>query len=105
MGLVIRMRASALKRNIRRRSKTNESAPRKRGGFFEPPSDEGGGFCEAKDGGREQYLSPSLAALSSPLVRGGLCPWSNPRGFFFAKSFLSDAKCDILYLRGEENVL
>jgi hypothetical protein len=39
-----------------------------------PPSDEGGGFCEAKDGGREQHLSPSFAALSSPLVSGGLCP-------------------------------
>jgi hypothetical protein len=38
-----------------------------------PPSDEGGGFCEAKDGGREYaFLSPSHGLCrDSPLIRGG----------------------------------
>jgi hypothetical protein len=44
-----------------------------------PPSDEGGGFCKAKDGGREDmkilqklqfFLSLSLVSLDSSLVRG-----------------------------------
>ena len=34
-------------------------------GFVMPPSDEGGGFCEAKDGGRE-YKSPTNLIISLP---------------------------------------
>jgi len=42
-----------------------------------PPSDEGGGFCEAKDGGREQkrskfktFLSLSHLAVTAPSSEG-----------------------------------
>ena len=31
----------------------------------EPPSDEGGGFCEAKDGGREQQKGATKATFLS----------------------------------------
>ena len=38
-----------------------------------PPSDEGGGFCEAKDGGRDNYPSAkNQRFLPAPLTRGAL---------------------------------
>jgi hypothetical protein len=42
-----------------------------------PPSDEGGGFAEGEDGGRETSLPQSkmdddASIFASPLVRGGL---------------------------------
>ena len=45
---------------------------RKLAGLFLPPADEGGGTAKAvAEGEKMGGLSPGLAVLTSPLVRGG----------------------------------
>ena len=47
-----------------------------------PPSDEGGGFCKAKDGGRE-FLFPDSLRFSGETTKNPLCKQMHylPNGF------------------------
>jgi len=55
------------------------------GRAYLPPSDEGGGFCEAKDGGRDMCQRTCYLQLNQNpfLPQGVIAPLGDPTRYFF----------------------